>query len=320
MHIILKENSNIGNLDAENDDSFLKENFICTSEYEELKDFSNNKMILLGRTGSGKTALVKKIEEDSDSYIIIQPSKFALEYITNVPVVAKLKSEGVNLEVFYKFLWLHEIISKIILKHLDEKGHSEHALIHFFTELIPKSKTKDLKQMQDYLEKYDGRWFQDDFTGQYTSELEHRFKIEGKIPFLSGAGGTGSLSQKEKTELELATTKYVNDDQIKNLNLIVNCLKVFFERNSQKKVVVVIDDLDQDWIDEDSKYKLIDSLLTSIRSFLDVKNLKIVIALRADLLYKTFTETKKQNEKYDSYTIKLDWNREKIKELLNKRN
>ncbi len=77
----------VGTLDAESDDDFLKNCFIKTSQYEDLNDFNNNKMILLGRTGVGKTALIKKLEFDmsqngKDGYFIkIKPDFIALQYL-----------------------------------------------------------------------------------------------------------------------------------------------------------------------------------------------------------------------------------------------
>ena len=71
-------------------------------------------MILLGRTGSGKTALLKMVQKKIDVYIQVKPDTFAMQYISNIPFVRELNDLGINLEIFYKFLWLHEIMSRII--------------------------------------------------------------------------------------------------------------------------------------------------------------------------------------------------------------
>ena len=66
---VFKRSLNLGSGAAENDGEFLKECFVETPEYKTLLDYSDHRMILLGRTGSGKTALLKYIEPHVDVYI-----------------------------------------------------------------------------------------------------------------------------------------------------------------------------------------------------------------------------------------------------------
>ena len=104
----------LGSGTAENDGEFLEKCFVETPEFESLLDYSDRKLILLGRTGSGKTALLRMVKERVDIPIEIRPDTFAMQYISNIPFIRELDSLGINLEIFYKFLWLHEILSKII--------------------------------------------------------------------------------------------------------------------------------------------------------------------------------------------------------------
>ena len=112
--IIFRRDMEIGNLSAEADQDFLDNCFIETAEYNEIKNYENRKMIILGRTGAGKTALLNKAKEEADVVVDIKPNVFVLQYIDNVPFIRQLKEEKINLEVFYKFLWLHEILSSIV--------------------------------------------------------------------------------------------------------------------------------------------------------------------------------------------------------------
>lgn len=114
--IILRRNMSIGTGAAENDGDFLNKCFIETPEYASVSDFDDKKIILMGRTGCGKTALIQMVGENADIFIQIRPDTFALQYINNIPFVNAMKEEGINLEVFYKFLWMHEITSNIIKK------------------------------------------------------------------------------------------------------------------------------------------------------------------------------------------------------------
>jgi hypothetical protein len=313
--IIFKRNMNIGDLSAENDDEFLRECFISTPEYKEISDFSNKKMILLGRTGSGKTALLKKLKDESAVFIEINPDTFAMEYITNVPFVVRLKNEDINLDAFYKFLWLHEIISKIIKAYLPENDWSASGLISFFS--TTSQDKKKLQMFKEYLDKYEGKWFHQDFPETVTKEMENNLVAKINVKTIGELNGT--ISEKEKKEFQSEANQYVNKEQIQQLVNVIELLKDYFKNNQQRKITVAIDNLDEEWIDDESKYKLINALLTAIRYFASMQPLKIIIALRADLLTKTCLVTNRQNEKDESFTVKLDWTKQMIKQLLDER-
>ena len=47
---------------------------------------------------------------------------------------------------------------------------------------------------------------------------------------------------------------------------------------------IVIDRLDEDWVEDGLRYLLIRALIETVRDFVKVKHTKIIIALRYDLL------------------------------------
>lgn len=310
--IVFKRNNTVGNIGAEADKEFLENCFVETPEYKDLIDFNNNNMILLGRTGTGKTALLKKLKNEVDIFIEISPSTFAFEYINNVPFVSRLKQEGINLDVFYKFLWLHEITSKIIKNYFENT--STLSLIEQFKSRI--TDDKKLNKLKSYLEKYEGVFFEEDFPEHVTEELQK--KIQTSLGH-DIAKVSGEINDIQKREIQTSASKYVNQNQINELQNIIEIIKQFFEKNYQRKLIISIDNLDENWIEEESKYKLINALLYTIRFYTDIKSLKVIIAMRADLLNKTCEVTKRQNEKDDAFTIKLHWNRLMIRDLINKR-
>ena len=59
--IVFRRNSDIGAPDAEADDLFLSHCFTDTGDLATLLDCQNPKCLVLGRTGSGKTALLKQV-------------------------------------------------------------------------------------------------------------------------------------------------------------------------------------------------------------------------------------------------------------------
>lgn len=309
--IVFKRNMNIGTISAEHDLEFLKSCFIKTPEFEDLCDFSNRKMILLGRTGSGKTALLNEIKNSVDCFVQIKPDVFAFQYLSSVPFVKKLIEANVNLDIFYKFLWLHEIISQII------KNYFAYQKKDFFIELKEKvSSLGRISQLKKYLDEYDGVFFDEGCTEKITKEIEQQVMASvglsiGKLE--------GKLSDSEKREIQVKTSQYINKKQITQLKNIITLLKDYYSKNKQKKIVIAIDNLDDKWIEDDSKYKLIDALLYAIKEFTDIQNLKILIAMRSDLLAKTCEITKRQNEKDNAFTLRLDWNKQMLEDVLNKR-
>ena len=60
-----RPNVDVGSLDAESD-KFLLKAFVEKEEMKLLEDIDNRKSIILGRTGSGKTALIMKLEDRAE--------------------------------------------------------------------------------------------------------------------------------------------------------------------------------------------------------------------------------------------------------------
>lgn len=310
--IIFKKNLNIGSISAECDSEFLENCFVETSEYKDIIDFNNQKIILLGRTGVGKTALLNQLKSYSKViYIEIKPDTFALQYITNVPFVSKLKEEGVNLDIFYKFLWLHEIISQVIKKYFAYNRKN------FLFELKERASDKGrINELNKYIKEYEGIFFNETANEKITSELEKAVStLIGDRPL----GVDIKLSESVKKEIQAHTSQYINKKQISQLKNIITLLREYFEQNKQQKIIVAIDNLDEDWIDTDSKYCLINALLNAVKMFIDFSNLKILLAMRADLLAKACEVVNRQNEKDDAYILRINWTRDALLHLLDKR-
>lgn len=311
-NIILRRNMNIGTGAAENDSEFLSECFLKTPEYASILDFNDKKMILLGRTGCGKTALIRNVENDVNVFISIKPDIFAFQYINNVPFINAMKEEGINLDIFYKFLWMHEIVSNIIKQYF---AYNRKDFLKILGENA--SNSGRISQLKKYLDEYGNIFFEEQSATKLTTEIEKKVAAEmGYTDFFKIKGG---LTQTQKQELQTKASQCINSTQISQLKNVISLLKEYFERNKQRKIIVAIDDLDQNWIDEDSKYKLIHALLDAIRFFVDIPNLKILVAMRADLLAKTCEIMNRQNEKDDAFTLKINWNKNMLTVILDKR-
>ena len=111
---VIRRELSIGAIDAENDDDFLFDCFIYLPMYGQLTDFDNSKVILLGRAGSGKTAIVRNLENKYEHVTRIEPINMALEYVANSTVIRFLEENGVDMNLFYQILWKHVICLEII--------------------------------------------------------------------------------------------------------------------------------------------------------------------------------------------------------------
>jgi hypothetical protein len=84
----------------------------------------------------------------------------------------------------------------------------------------------------------------------------------------------------------------------------------------------VIDRLDEDWVEDKLRYLLIRALIETIREFGKVRNAKIIIALRYDLLDRVVRLTRDagfQEEKYETLYLPIEWTKESLVGLLDTR-
>nr|WP_249541339.1 hypothetical protein [Escherichia coli] len=90
----------------------------------------------------------------------------------------------------------------------------------------------------------------------------------------------------------------------------------------QKNYYIIIDQLDDNWAENDTRYKFIRALIEEIKVFRKIKNIKIIAALRLDLLRSVFNITRGsgfQEEKYESYILDIKWTSQQLTELVQKR-
>lgn len=307
-NFVFKRSMNLGTGTAESDGDFLRECFVETPEYKTLADYDDHRMILLGRTGSGKTALLQTITRKVDVFIEIKPDTFSLQYLANMPFVERLKKYGISLVVFYKFLWMHEIVSQVV-RNLFSRDKQN--FVEKFKSLI--GVEDSLAQMQKYLKENGDIFFDSHSAEKVTKKLEAT--LNAKFAHIA----EGTVTASEKKEIQILASEYVRTQQISQLQNVIFLLKEYLGRNAQRKVFVAIDDLDMNWIADDTKYYLLSALLDSIRMFANIPSLKVMIAMRADLLEKTCQIAERQNEKDQSFTLKLNWDERQLWDVLQKR-
>jgi len=92
--------------------------------------------------------------------------------------------------------------------------------------------------------------------------------------------------------------------------------------DAQKRYFVVVDGLDENWVEDELRYRLIRALIETVRSFQAVRNAKVVIALRRDLIDRVFERTRDagfQEEKYHGLYLDIAWTREQLAQVVDRR-
>ncbi|EOV4650968.1 DNA repair protein [Vibrio parahaemolyticus] len=323
---VFRKHMSIGEVDAENDTKFLRDCFVDTGDYEVLEDTQSSQCIVLGRTGSGKSALLERLEECEEQIIRIEPDELALKHISNSTILSFFEELGVDLDIFYSLLWQHTFAVELIKhKYGIDTPLEKNRFLESISSLISGNRKK--QQALKYIEEWGDKFWLDTETRikEFTDKLEDSLTtsvgagIQG-IKF--NASGKSLLSEEQKSEVVYYGKQVVNNVQIEKLAKVVNLLAEDIFTDPQRKTFILIDRLDENWVDDDLRYKLIRALIETIRKFRKIETVKIVITLRTDLLDRVLDKTRDsgfQREKYNSLFLPLSWNKEQLNDLLDLR-
>lgn len=323
---IFKKHMSVGEADAENDKSFLEECFVDIGDYEILEDTNAPQSIVLGRTGIGKSALVEQLEKNSDRVIRIEPDELALRHISNSTILNFFEELGVNLDIFYSLLWQHTLAVELIKnKYSINSAQAKINFIDTIAALISGNHKK--QQALKYIEEWGDKFWVDTETRikEFTDKLEASLKssIDSNVPGVKLSGQSGVvLSEEQKSEVIHYGKKVVSSVQIEKLSKIVNLLAEDIFTDPQNKTYILIDRLDENWVEDNLRYKLIRALIETIKKFRNIAPVKIVVTLRTDLLDRVLDKTRDsgfQREKYNSLFLQLGWSKEQLMDVLDSR-
>jgi len=102
----------------------------------------------------------------------------------------------------------------------------------------------------------------------------------------------------------------------------MSLLKEYDSGSNKPPVYILIDKIDEEWVESSLKYRLIMSLLEAQSTFGKIRDLKIIVAMRADIFERTLQENLKpgtQREKFDDVLSQLSWKAEDLKKLVDLR-
>ena len=312
-------NSEIGGLDAEYD-TFLDACFIETPIYSSLVSFNSseldfNKRIIIGRTGSGKTALLKHLAKDDriKKHSRIEAESMIFEHIKNNTFVNNLIQSKIDLRIFYKSLWLHALLIETV-KILYPK---EHNFLESVKALLSTKSANTARLANDYIEKFSDSFFNDKVISEITERMQADLKgtIGTQLASLSG-GATTEITSKIQSE----TAKYVNTELLKKQKELISILAKEHHKESQHRLLISIDDLDKSWLSSsDIRYDFINALLDAFKELLDIRTVKILISIRTDIFKGVYSQNLRQGEKDKSLIFSVTWSEKDIREMLDKR-
>ena len=319
----------LGTADAETD-SLLKSSFVDKGEYSALTNIDNPKSIVIGRTGSGKSALLQKIFEDEQKVIRIEPDSLSLKFLSNSTILEHLRKIDVNLHFFYKVLWKHVFIVEVIKLYLGEEGNKKQNL---FTKL---GQTIRVGSKADKARKKALEYF-DNWSEEFWEHSEHRITnitkaLEDNLRKELGADYKGLLanysktkinSQTESSEIKSKAESVISKLQAADLIKITDILSKDVFNNTQRKYFILIDDLDKEWVSQQVAYDLIGALIEVIKEFQQkFTGVKIIIALRENLHNIIFSGKQHrggQREKITPLYLNLTWSSQELHQLIDNR-
>lgn len=324
---VFRRHDHVGSAAAEEDVQYLDTCFVDTGDLRFLLDCSSPRRIIVGRTGSGKSALIHQLLRTNRHAVLLSPHDLSLNFIATNKVIAFFEAAGVNLAPFYVLLWKHLLVVELLKAKfgiVNEESHTEFMRrVRGLFNRTDKYKATALEYLEQWGNKF---WLT---TEQRIHELTERVQTSLKgdldatsfgVPFTAEAGRT--LSKEQKQQIVEHGLDAVSRVQIRELDNMIAILEEDVFDDEKDPYYIAIDMLDEDWADDRIKFKLIRALIDTVRRFKNVPNVKVILALRQDLLDKVLsfeTVAGFQEEKYKALYLDLRWTKEDLIALVQRR-
>lgn len=324
--VVIRRGHGIGSGNAESDDQFL---FDCFVDYPAVQDaqlLTSAGMILAGRTGAGKTAILRHIEASADHSVTLDPFDMSMSYVANSDTLRFLDAIGADLDILFQVLWKHVLcIEYIRLRFSIESAEKSRSI---FDRIITRF-SRDARRARavEYLRKYEGRFWitMDQNVKEITENVERNVNAEigaEVAKFKAGGQYEKRISIQKKQELVARVKSIISHEQLAELNGVIEMLSQFETNDSMKSYFILIDKLDEKWVDENVRFRLIRALIESLRSFRKITSLKILVALRDDVIERVVQDSSDisfQREKFEDYRISIRWSKSDLRTLVDKR-
>jgi hypothetical protein len=324
--IVLKAGMTIGANAAEMDDEYLLPCFVSYPAVNQCLDVSSRGTVIDGRTGSGKTAILKYIVSSAEHSSEIDPFDMSLSYVSNSDVLSFLHAIGADLDLMFQVLWRHVLCIEFIrMRFAVNDETSSRGAFGWIVDRFSRDARK--QKAIAYLREWEGKFWitMDQNVKELTEKVENAVKAElgGEIEkFKAGGQYDKRLSIDKKSELVARVRKVINAEQLTELANVIEMLATIEHQEQQKIYYILIDRLDESWVDVSVRFKLIRGLVESLKAFRKIRDLKILVAVRSDVLERVVQETKDltfQREKLDDYFVHIKWTKPLLRQVIDSR-
>lgn len=324
---IFHKQEKIGLLDARDDKENLLENFIDTGDYYFVRKFDKPERFILGRTGSGKTALITKLIADEKHVISIEPESLSLIYISNTTIIKELNKLGVNFDLMFRYLWRHVLAVEVLNDYYKSNDPEAKDIVNRLKDKFRKFNPHNNQSTGlIYLDNYGSSFWENTQTRikEIVSTFENSIDSElgSSVPhLLAKVKAQKALTEEQRGEVVRRAQNVINETQVKGLAEILHSLNDAID-NRRENYYIVIDRLDENWVEDELRYRLILALLETIKDFSIVERVKPLVVLRSDLISRVFDMTRTpgfQEEKFSSLNIHISWSKAQLTTMLNQR-
>lgn len=318
--IIIKKGLKLGELDAEADAELLDSCFVDNGQLRELLDIESPSSVILGRTGAGKSALLYKISTEVEHSSFLDPNDISIRFLEHSNIVQFFNELGVKLDLFYRILWRHILTVELLKLRYGLRSETDNdSFSRWLNSLVSKDRVRE-RALSYFKEWGDKFWLETDeqlkqLTTKFTNDVKAQLGTKYKNIEIS-LEGAKSLEEEVKTEIKSLATQVVSGIQIQRLNEVLDLLAENSFEDKQKRYYILIDKLDEDWAETETRCRFIRALIEETKSLRRIPQVKIVSALRRDLLDLVFDNTRDsgfQEEKYEAYLVPLYWSKEDLK-------
>lgn len=325
----VRKSDTIGNAAAESDSAYLIKCFVDNEgDLTHLRDCDDERGIVLGRTGAGKTALLQMLVHNERRAVALDPHDLALGFISNSPVLRFFESLDIKMDVFYRALWRHVFVVLFLRQYFELASEQDRLNPWDYLRYYILRKQTHLDGLE-YLRKRSSSFWNttEELINEITVHAESELKASVDVSlhqFVAlGAEGTRRLSTEQRRVIHQLGQEVVNRIQMSKLTALFNALDEEILTDRQKRYFIVVDKLDEDWVDDTARYRLIRALIETMREINSkVTNAKVVIALRVDLLDRVLANTTDsgfQGEKYKSLCLRLKWSHDSLLSVAERR-
>lgn len=201
--ILIKRGLRIGDLEAETDKELLSACFVDNGDLDLLIDVDRPESIIVGRTGSGKSALLLQIQKYVDKSKMLDPNDISIRFLEHSDIIQFFESIGVKLDLFYRLLWRHILTVELLKLRYDLKSENDgRGILAKLASMVERDLIK--KEALSYFREWGTKFWLD--TDQQLREVTEKLGQELKAGFdteLQGVDisliGARNLSTEKKT-------------------------------------------------------------------------------------------------------------------------